>query len=107
MKYGHRRDTEGYAAAVTEFDAFLEDFCAKLGEDDCVIVTADHGCDPSHIGTDHTREYVPVLVYGRRIRNTDLRVRLSFADLGATCEELLGVEGHTEGESFASLILKG
>ncbi len=107
MQYGHRRDCAGYAGALETFDAGLPGILGLLRRDDMLIVTADHGCDPSHIGTDHTREYVPVLVYGRRIRNTDLRVRLSFADLGATCEELLGVEGHTEGESFASLILKG
>lgn len=106
MKYGHRRDIAGYAAAVEEMDAFLSGFCKNLGEDDCMILTADHGCDPAHIGTDHTREYVPVLVFGKRIAPVCIGVRTTFADLGRTCEELLGFDASGEGESFASLILK-
>lgn len=107
MKYGHRRDIVGYARAVMEMDRFLERLYGKLGAEDCMIVTADHGCDPSHIGTDHTREYVPVLLAGPGIRAIPLETRRSFADLGKTCVELLGLNASSlAGESFAPMIGK-
>lgn len=107
MKYGHRRDIVGYARAVMEMDRFLERLYGKLGAEDCMIVTADHGCDPSHIGTDHTREYVPVLLAGPGIRAIPLETRKSFADLGKTCVELLGLNASSlAGESFAPMIGK-
>ena len=105
MKYGHRRDVKGYADAVMEMDCFLNDFASKLNEDDLLIVTADHGCDPAHIGTDHTREYVPVLLYSKGIESTDLGVLDGFDCLGATVADLLGINNKFNG-SFAERIRK-
>ena len=105
MLYGHRRDIDGYAAALSEFDAWLPGFLEKLGEEDLVMITADHGCDPGYTATtDHTREYVPLLVLGKSVKPVDLKTRRSFADIAATVTELLGVEFHTPGESFAAEI---
>ena len=104
MKYGHRNDIDGYAAALTEFDAWLPGFMANLGEDDMLVITADHGCDPGDESTDHTREYTPLLVYGKKIRPVSLGVRSTFADIAATIEEFFGVKGGIAGESFYSLI---
>ncbi len=106
MQYGHRRDIDGYANALTEFDAWLGDFLPKLGEDDILMITADHGCDPGYAATtDHTREYVPLLVLGKKVRPVDLGTRKSFADIAATVAELLNVELDTPGESFAKEII--
>ena len=106
MVYGHRRDIDGYAAALTEFDAWLPDFLAKLGQEDIVMITADHGCDPGYTATtDHTREYVPLLVLGKGVKPCDLGVRKSFADVAATAAELLGVSLDTPGKSFAKEIM--
>ncbi len=102
MLYGHRRDADGYARALHEFDAWLPGFLEKLGEDDCVIITADHGCDPGYLKhTDHTREYIPMIALGPRIRPVNLGTRLGFCDIAATCAELLGVALDTPGRSFA------
>ena len=102
MTYGHRRDGNGYANALNEFDAWLGQFLPKLEEEDVVMITADHGCDPGYTATtDHTREYVPLLVLGKRIRSCDLGTRNSFADIAATVADLLGVSLDTPGESFA------
>lgn len=107
MVYGHRRDIDGYAAALSEFDAWLPGFLAKLGQEDVVMITADHGCDPGFTATtDHTREYVPLLVLGHGIKPWDLGTRESFADVAATVAELLGVTLNTPGKSFAKEILK-
>ena len=106
MQFGHRRDIDGYARALTEFDAWLPRLMEKLGEDDIVMITADHGCDPAYTATtDHTREYVPLLVLGKQVKPVNLGTRASFADIAATVTELLGVEYETEGRSFASEIL--
>ncbi len=106
MVYGHRRDRDGYAKALSEFDAWLGDFLLRLGEEDALIITADHGCDPGYTATtDHTREYVPVLVLGKKITPRDLGTRESFADLAATVADMLGVPLDTPGKSFASVIL--
>jgi phosphopentomutase len=106
MLYGHRRDAAGYAAALSEFDTWLGQFLPSLGEEDLVIITADHGCDPSYEATtDHTREYVPVLVLGKAVKPVDLGTRRSFADIAATAAQLLGVTLDTPGESFADQIL--
>jgi len=106
MLYGHRRDVDGYAGALTEFDRWLPEFMACLQPDDAVIITADHGCDPGYTETtDHTREYVPVLVLGEKIKPVNLGTRQSFADLAATIAELLGISLDTEGISFAGGIL--
>ncbi len=102
MLYGHRRDPEGYAAALNDFDKWLGGFMEKMRSDDALIITADHGCDPCHSGTDHTREYIPVLVYGNEIKPQDLGTRSCFGDIGATVLELLGVGGKVDGESFAT-----
>ena len=103
--YGHRNDIDGYAKALAEFDEWLPSFVSKLGEDDCVILTADHGCDPGDISTDHTREFTPLLVLGKRIRPVNLGLRDTFADIAATVTELLGVGYETAGKSFAEEIV--
>ena len=107
MLFGHRRDIDGYAKALTEFDTWLGDFLPKLGEEDVVLITADHGCDPSYSATtDHTREYVPVLVLGKNVKPGNLGTRDSFADIAATVAEMLQVELSTPGKSFAKEVLK-
>ena len=106
MLYGHRRNIDGYAAALTEFDGFFGKFVEGLGEDDIVMVTADHGCDPAYTATtDHTREYVPLLIAGKKVKPVNLGTRSSFADIAATVAELLGVKYETAGKSFAGEIL--
>ena len=105
-KYGHRRDVPGYAQAIERFDAYLPQIIDALGDDDLLILCADHGNDPAHKGTDHTREHVPLLVYGKRILgNHNLGTRSSFADLGATVAEALNVAKLPAGESFLQEIL--
>jgi len=106
MLYGHRRDIDGYAAALTEFDTWLGGFLETLGEEDLVMVTADHGCDPAYTATtDHTREYVPLLILGKAVKPQNLGTRKSFADIAATVTDLLGVKFETPGESFVKEIL--
>ena len=106
MQYGHRRDVDGYANALTEFDSWLGQFLPKLGEDDLVMITADHGCDPAYTATtDHTREYVPLVVLGKAVKPVNLGTRKSFADIAATVTELLNVPFETPGKSFAREIL--
>ena len=106
-QFGHRRDADGYALALNEFDAWLPGFLASLGEEDLVMITADHGCDPGYAATtDHTREYVPLLVLGKGVTPVDLGTRHSFADIAATCAELLGVKLDTPGESFAQDVIQ-
>ncbi|HBR30927.1 MAG TPA: phosphopentomutase [Clostridiales bacterium] len=101
MMYGHRNDIEGYAAALNRFDESLPDFLEKTNEEDMIIITADHGCDPGFPGTDHTREYVPLLVYGKGLKNgVNLGTRRSFADIASAITEALGVQGIKTGESF-------
>ena len=107
MVFGHRRDIDGYAKALSEFDAWLGGFVEKLGDEDLVMITADHGCDPAYTATtDHTREDVPLLVLGKGVKSVDLGTRESFADIAATVTELLDVEYATAGKSFAKEILK-
>ena len=102
MQFGHRRDIDGYANALTEFDTWLGQFLTKLKEDDVVMITADHGCDPAYTATtDHTREYVPLLILGKKVKPVNLGTRKSFADIAATAAELLGVALDTPGISFA------
>lgn len=108
MVYGHRNDPVGYAAALMEFDRALPQFCERLRADDLLIITADHGCDPTTPSTDHSREYVPIMLTGRRIKaGVDLGTRDSLADCGATVAEALGVEHRGAGRSFLSDILRG
>ena len=107
MQYGHRRDIDGYALALSEFDAWLPQLMAQMGDEDVVMITADHGCDPGYEATtDHTREYVPLLVLGKQIKPCDLGTRKTFADVAATVAELLGVTLSTPGKSFAKEIVK-
>lgn len=107
MQFGHRRDPEGYAAALNDFDGWLGEFMKKMRPDDAVIITADHGCDPCHSGTDHTREYIPVLVCGEKIKSADLGTRSCFGDIGATVLDMLGVDGKIDGKSFFGDIIEG
>ena len=100
MLYGHRRDVPGYAAALEAFDQRLPDLDRKLKPGDIVILTADHGCDPTWRGTDHTRERVPILVFGPGIRTRSIGVLPSFADIGETVAKHLGLEPGLHGRSF-------
>ena len=101
MQYGHRRDVEGYAKAATAFDRQLARFMGRMRADDALIITADHGCDPGFSGSDHTREYTPLLVYGEPIKaGVNLGTRRTFADIGATAAEMLGERLPCEGTSF-------
>lgn len=108
MVYGHRNDVDGYANALTEFDGDLAKLLPLLRDDDLLIITADHGCDPKTPSTDHSREYTPMIAYGKRIKaGVDLKTRSSFADISATILEYLGVEqGETYGTSFLKEIIK-
>lgn len=106
MTFGHRRNPEGYAQALNEFDVWLGGFMDKMLPDDVLIITADHGCDPCHSGTDHTREYIPAIIYGSGIKSIDLGTRACFGDIGATVQELLGASGVLDGESFANKIIE-
>ena len=107
MNFGHRRDPDGYAKALSEFDAWLPSLLEKLEDEDIVMITADHGCDPRYTATtDHTREYVPLFALGKQVKPVNLGTRASFADIAATVAELLGVELSTPGESFAKEIVK-
>ena len=90
--YGHRQDIDGYARAISEFDAWLAEFLPALSEDDALMICADHGCDPGDESTDHTREYVPLLIYGKRIIPENLGTRIGFYDVGKTCAKMLGAE---------------
>lgn len=101
MLYGHRRDVAGYANCLMEFDAYLPEIVTALQEDDLLIVTADHGNDPSAPGTDHTREYIPILNFHKHIKQgKDMGTRASFADIAATITEALAVDFETAGESY-------
>ncbi len=108
MKYGHRNDVAGYAKASTEFDAFLTQFMKDMREDDVLLITADHGCDPATPSTDHSREYTPMLIYGNGIKSgVNLGTRASFSDISATVLEYFGVpQGNTRGNSFLGLVKK-
>lgn len=100
-KYGHRRDPIGYGKCIEEFDARLPEIFEAMGEEDVMIITADHGNDPIEEGTDHTREYVPVLAYGKKCKSgVNLGTRETFADAGATVADILGVQLPAIGKSF-------
>jgi phosphopentomutase len=100
MLYGHRRDVDGYAEALEYFDRRLPELMALLGDGDLVIICADHGCDPTWKGTDHTREHIPVLVYGHKISASSLGRRETFADIGQSLATFFGVSPMDYGESF-------
>ena len=100
MLYGHRNDPKGYGAALEYFDAKLPEIVSQLQAEDLLIITADHGCDPTTSGTDHTREYVPLLVYGKGIKPQDLGTRESFADIAASLADNFKLPPWPIGESF-------
>ena len=105
-QYGHRRDPLGYGRCIEEFDARIPQIISAMGEDDIMIICADHGNDPVHSGFDHTREYVPVLVFGKKVKaGADLGIRKTFADIGATVADILSAEPTKIGESFKEVIL--
>lgn len=106
MVYGHRQDIDGYASALSGFDKWLGDFTAKMKESDLLIITADHGCDPGDKSTDHTREYTPLIVYGKGVKPTNLSTRGSFADIAAFIKDALSVDFDGDGDSFAEQILR-
>ena len=107
MKYGHRRDIDSYAWAATVFDGILGTFLERMEDRDILMITADHGCDPGYKGTDHTRERVPLLVYGKDIKDgINLGTRDSYADIAATILDIFGVEKSVAGESFWNIVKK-
>ncbi len=103
MIYGHRNDIDGYAAAASLFDRQLGEMMKKLQDDDVILITADHGCDPGFPGTDHTREYVPMLLYGKAVKpGRSLGTRASFADIASTVLDMFGIQERLDGTSFWS-----
>lgn len=107
MLYGHRNDVSGYAKAVTEFDNALETFMKNMRDEDILIITADHGCDPGFKGTDHTREYTPMLMYGKLVQEgINLGTRSCFGDIGQTILDIFDVKENVQGESFWNKVRK-
>ena len=107
MVYGHRNDVDGYAKALTEFDKALPYIIENLRDDDLLIITADHGCDPGYkASTDHTREHIPCVIFGKRIKNVNLGTKEGFCHIGKTVCDYLEVSADTKGESFLKNILK-
>ena len=101
MLYGHRRDIDGYAKALAYFDQRLPELLSKLNDDDCLMITADHGCDPGYTKTtDHTREYIPFICFGKNVNANNLGTRNTFSDIGATVLDMLSVEGKLDGTSM-------
>ena len=101
MLYGHRNDVAGYALALTNFDKWLGEFMPRLNDDDLLIITADHGCDPKTPSTDHSREYVPMLMYGKNVKPVNLGTLPTFSDIAATVLDVFGVEKEgVDGTSF-------
>lgn len=107
MLYGHRNDPKGYAAALEEFDRWLESTLPYLRQNDLLMITADHGCDPSTPSTDHSREYTPLLIAGDGVEPVNLGTRSTFSDIAATILEAFSVKNETDGESFYGQIMKG
>ena len=106
-KYGHRRNIKGYKEALEEFDARIPEIIESMNEKDILIINADHGNDPAYKGTDHTREYIPLLVYGKDIKEgINLGTRNTFADIGATVADILNVSKTKNGTSFKNEIMK-
>ena len=106
MVYGHRNDVEGYAKALSYFDENLPRIIQGLQEEDILMITADHGCDPLTPSTDHSREYIPLIVYGKQIKsNCNLNTKNTFADIGATIVDYFGIKKEIAGESFLSEIM--
>lgn len=107
MLYGHRNDPAGYGKALEDFDSRLEEIYGKMDEEDILIITADHGCDPTTSSTDHSREHIPVLVYGKNIKQgVNIGTRETFADIGKTILDFFNVENELVGKSFLNDIQK-
>lgn len=106
MLFGHRNDPKGYGNALEAFDNRLEEIYAKMTDEDILIITADHGCDPTTDSTDHSREHIPVLVYGDKVKATEINTRNSFTDIGKTILDYLNVENDLLGNSFINEVLK-
>lgn len=105
MKWGHRRDVKAYGKGLEDFDVSLQEIMKAMKDEDALFITADHGCDPTAHGTDHTREYVPFIAYGSGIKkNVNLGTRKTFSDIGQTVAEILGTEKVENGESFLNKI---
>lgn len=100
MLYGHRNDAPGYARALSEFDRWLGAFLPQMKENDLLMITADHGCDPLTESTDHSREYIPLLVYGKQVHPCNLGTRSTYADIGKTVCDLFGISNTLSGTSF-------
>ena len=106
MLYGHRNDPKGYGKALEDFDGRLNEIYSKLRDEDILIITADHGCDPTTESTDHSREYIPILVYGKKVKGgTELGIRDSFTDIGKSVLDYLGIDNNLEGKSFINEII--
>lgn len=105
MLYGHRNDALGYTNALNEFSLSLQNFIDKMGDDDILIITADHGCDPATPSTDHSREYVPLLVYGKTVKPVNLGTKPTYACIAKTVCDVFGVKNDLFGESFKKDIL--
>ena len=104
--YGHRRNVAGYRGAIEELDARIPEILEAMNDDDIIIFTADHGNDPTYKGTDHTREYIPLLVYGKSVKKgVSIGTRTTFADIAATTADILEIKAPPFGESFKSMIL--
>ncbi|WP_335617856.1 phosphopentomutase [Clostridium formicaceticum] len=106
-KYGHRRDPKGYKQALEEMDKRIPEILKSLKKEDMIMIVADHGNDPTFKGTDHTREYIPILIYGEGIQaNVNIGTRKSFADIAATISDILNIPTTGKGESFKNLMIK-
>ena len=105
MLYGHRQDIDGYAKAFSEFDIWLPSFIQEMNDDDILMITADHGCDPGDSHTDHSREYTPLIIYGRKINPVNLGTRTTFADIGASVADYFKISFDCDGKSFLNEIL--
>lgn len=107
MLYGHRNNVDGYANALSEFDDWLSEFLPALNDDDLLIITADHGCDPAYtVSTDHSREYVPLIVYGKNVKPVNCGTKSGFCNIGKTVCDYLSVDADIAGESMISEIIK-
>jgi phosphopentomutase len=108
MVYGHRNDVAGYTSALNDFDIALGGLMREINDDDIIMIAADHGCDPSTVSTDHSREYTPMLAFGKALRQgADLGTRASFADIAATILDIFGIGDTLAGKSFLAEIARG
>ena len=106
MLFGHRNDAEGYGNAIEELDKRIPEFFEKMTDEDILILTADHGCDPTTKGSDHTREYIPILIYGKNIKPINIGIRNSFTDIGKSILDYFNIENEIDGKSFIKKIIK-